>query len=121
MTLKEDIEKATSAHARWKASLKDAIESGLSLATASSMKSDHECRFGRWLLGPELSPAVKASSHYLKVGRLHAEFHQAASQVIDLALSGNEPEAIDSISRGGSFQEISESLILAMKEWHESL
>ncbi len=121
MTLKEEIEKATSAHARWKASLKDAIESGLSLATASSMRSDHECRFGQWLRGSELDPAIRASAHFLEVSRLHAEFHQAAAQVIDLALAGREFEALHSISRGGPFQEVSESLILAMKHWHESL
>ena len=121
MALKEEIEKATDAHARWEASLKDAIESELSLATASSMKSDHECRFGKWLLSPDLSPAVKASQHFSKVTQLHSEFHKAASRIIDLAMSGDKPEAMKSISHGGQFQEISGKLIFAMKEWHESI
>ncbi|HJW08647.1 MAG TPA: CZB domain-containing protein [Holophagaceae bacterium] len=117
MIPKLEIERAIGVHAMWKARLRTALESGLSTGSAAFIHRDDTCEFGEWLMGPDLTPADKATGHFETVSRLHAEFHHSAAQLVDLARSGKpQPEDFEAV-----FQEASIRLIAAMEGWHASL
>ena len=121
MISKDAIEHAIGAHALWRDRLQATLAAGLPLAAMDSVRRVDRCEFGIWLLGPALGPEMKASARFRTVDRLHAEFHAAASVLLDLARSGRTPEADLAMAPGGSFHEASAQLLAAMKAWHDSL
>ena len=110
-----DIERGIAAHARWKYRLFDAIETGSSEWTVESLRSHDRCQFGQWLAG--LPPGERSPEHYEKVTDLHAKFHEKASEVLELALSGRKQEAEAAIALGSPFSVISADLTMAMSAW----
>jgi hypothetical protein len=109
------IERGIAAHARWKYRLFDAVNTGKSESTVQGTRSDDQCEFGKWLAS--LSPSERSSEHCEKVTTLHAEFHKAASEVLELALSARKEEAEAAIALGSSFSLISSNLTMAMSAW----
>ncbi len=71
MLKKEALSKAISAHAGWKARLRNVVSTGVSDAPVSTVQADNKCEFGQWLYGPDVSATEKKSEHYLKVKQLH--------------------------------------------------
>jgi hypothetical protein len=102
-------------HAKWKNHLFDAVKTGKSESTVQDTRSDNQCEFGKWLAS--LPPSEKSSEHCQKVKALHAEFHKAASEVLELALSARMEEAEAAIAVGSRFSLISASLTMAMSAW----
>jgi hypothetical protein len=115
------LEKAIAAHARWKARLRVAASDGKFDGSIDTVRADNQCEFGKWLYGSELTGAEKQTSHYLDVKRLHAQFHQEAAKVVNLANSGQKTEAEKAISMGGNYAKSSSALTSAMISWRESL
>lgn len=119
-TLSDQITAAIGAHGMWKGRLKAAIDSGKSDAAPQAVEDDHACSFGKWLYGPELSASDKASAHYKKSADLHRRFHQAAANVLSLALAGKKQQANQALDDNHDFAKISRELTRALVAWKEA-
>ncbi|MCP9473563.1 MAG: CZB domain-containing protein [Nitrospira sp.] len=121
MIQKEEITKAISAHGLWKTRLSQAIATGKTDVTVATVRMDHQCAFGKWLYGPTLDAKDKLSSHYKEVLRLHAQFHEKAAQVLELAMAGKKQEAQQLMALDGDYAKASSQLTAAMTAWLKSL
>ena len=111
-----ELDKAISAHARWKIRLREAIDTGKSEWSPEKVRQDNLCDFGKWLYS--LSDSEKASGYWKQVQKLHAEFHIVAAKVLQLALEGHKNEAEATMDTSGSeFKLASSKLINMMTEW----
>jgi hypothetical protein len=52
---------------------------------------------------------------------LHADFHKAAADVLELALAGKKEEAHAALARGSHFALLSSKLTTPMMEWKRSM
>ena len=120
MNTSEEIGKAIMAHGQWKQKLRSAIDSGASDSSPEKVCKDNNCSFGKWLHG-RIDPSEKASPHYAKAVKLHAEFHVAAAEVLKLALSGRVVEANQGVALTSKFAKVSGELTREMKAWQQSL
>lgn len=116
-TMKDQIRKALTAHAAWKVRLKTAVASGADDLDVARVKSDRHCDFGHWLHGSAIPVSVRETETYREISRLHAAFHEAAAQVVDLARSGKKAEAEAAIRIGGPFSRASANLDAALVRW----
>ncbi len=121
MAHSEEIVKAIVAHNKWKADLREAVKTGNIDTTLETIKMDSQCFFGKWLDGPALLPAEKASDHYKTAKEYHAEFHKTAARVLELVLTGKKSDAEEMMSLGGEYSKISAKLTRSMMAWKESL
>ncbi len=120
MAIIEALDQAIDAHGAWKLRLQLVIATGEADAPVETVRQDSLCAFGKWLYGPTLSPADKASRHHKTVRRLHAEFHETAARVTKLALDGKKEAAEEMIDLYGQFTQISTRLARAMMEWKKA-
>lgn len=114
-----EIREAIHAHGTWKLRLSTAIATGKSDADPYTTKCDNLCAFGQWLYGPTIDSATRAGKPYQVVKRLHAEFHDTASRVLDLALSGRKQEA--RMLMDDEYAQRSDKLIRALTKWRKEL
>ena len=112
------LDRGIAAHARWKYRLFQAVKTGKSEWTVAGVRAAGQCEFAKWL--SSLSPTEKASEHYVKVKDLHAQFHEVASEVLALALSGDKQRAEEAIALDSRFTAVSSSLTLAIMDWKEA-
>ena len=117
----EELDKAISAHGKWKFDLKQAIKNGYIDTPVETIRSDSQCFFGKWLDGSALASVEKESDHYKTVKEYHAEFHKIAARVVELVLAGKKSDAEEMMSLGGEYAKISSTLTLAMMEWKKNL
>jgi len=115
----QQINNAIAAHGRWKAHLRQAIETGKSERKAEAVRSDKLCEFGKWL--EACSSAEKSTERWTRIRELHAEFHKEAARVLTLALAGRKSEAEATLVLGSHFSKISADLTLALVAWRDSL
>jgi chemoreceptor zinc-binding protein len=111
----EALEHAIAAHAKWKWRLRDVINTGKSQWQVGDVRTDRACEFGQWLHA--LPMAQQLAGHYEKVRALHAEFHQVAADVLELALAGRKEEATAAMAFGSRFSAVSSNLTMAVSEW----
>jgi len=114
-----DIEQAIANHAQWATHLTKAISDAYLEIPLATIGSDNQCAFGQWLYGQELSVEDKLTANYQTVKDLHAEFHQVARHVAELAESSSKYEAYTLLY--GDYIAISGKLAIAMTAWKESL
>jgi len=119
MISKEAIDDALAAHVQWKRHLQDALITGKSEDKVHDVKKDDACQFGQWL--KSLSEQEKNSAEYGKILELHAEFHNAAGEILELVLSGKKEEAKKKLEFGGCFGQISGRLVIALQAWRNKL
>ncbi|MBS0153183.1 MAG: CZB domain-containing protein [Nitrospira sp.] len=117
MAHKDEITKAIAAHGMWKTRLTQAIESGKMDTPVDTVRMDDQCAFGKWLYGASLDAKDKASLQYEEVKKLHAQFHQVAAQVVELALNGKKQKALQLVSFDGEYTKISSKLTASMSVW----
>ncbi|HUO29703.1 MAG TPA: methyl-accepting chemotaxis protein [Bryobacteraceae bacterium] len=108
------IQKALTAHSSWKTRLRGAIVTGKLDIPVSTIRVDNQCAFGKWLYGSELSPTEKQTEKYRTVKQLHAQFHEEAAKVAQLATSGQKQAAENAIAVSGDFHRVSSSLMSAL-------
>lgn len=113
------IEQAINSHALWMSRLRQAILDAQSLIDVEAIRADDQCEFGKWLYGSRLSDDDRASRYYQDVNRLHAEFHQAAARVVELAASGKTRDAYELLY--GDYITMSGRLAIAMRAWRDQL
>ncbi len=115
MSTKDAITKGIGAHGMWKQRLLDAINTGKSEWTPDVVCQDNQCEFGKWLYS--CTSAEQSSPHYQSVRGLHADFHKAAADVLQLALSGNKSDAEQAVSPGSQYASASSALTKEMIAW----
>jgi chemoreceptor zinc-binding protein len=118
MTTPDPFERAIAAHAKWKFELREAIDTGKSPWAARDVRTDNACEFGKWLA--TLPQSQRLSEHYTKVRDLHAEFHTAAADVLELALAGRKDEAAAAIGFNSRFAVVSSNLTMAVLAWQKA-
>ena len=114
-----DIEQAIQTHTQWMSQLRQAVLDALSGIDVQTVRADSHCEFGKWLRGPGLSANDRLTDHYLEVRRLHAEFHDLAGKIVELAAAGRVAEAYTLLY--GEYITLSGRLILARRAWQASL
>ncbi len=114
-----DIEKAIAAHVHWMTLLRQAVLDAVSGIDVKSIAAHNQCEFGKWLLGPGLSTDDRLTENYLKVWRVHAEFHELARRIVELAAAGQVADAYTLLY--GEYITLSGKLVLAMRAWQENL
>jgi hypothetical protein len=117
MRLKNEIKKAVGDHGTWKKTLKTAVDTGEIKIQISTIQADNQCSFGRWLYGSTITENEKNSSHYQEVLELHADFHKKASEVAQLAISGQKARAMKMLEVNGEFTTASAALTTSMMAW----
>ncbi len=110
----QQISKAVGAHGMWKMRLKAAIDTGKGDVDVATARVDNACEFGKWLYG-QVSADAQATPYYGEVKQLHAQFHQVAGLVLELATSGKRSDA--EALMGGDYARISSELTRKMMEW----
>lgn len=117
---KEEIVAAINAHGQWKIRLEKAIETGTSDANPAVARTDNQCAFGKWLYG-SITPKEKSSPFYNEVKELHAKFHHAAANVLELALLGKKDEAREAMGPASDYLKTSSKLITTLSRWKNSM
>lgn len=95
-----DFRSAIEAHQRWKSRLADWLE-GRSDEPLDwrAICRDDQCPLGKWLYGPgATSLGGHALFHTLR--DTHADFHQAAGEIVRLAEAGDRSQAAETLQRG---------------------
>ena len=115
MSLQDEITKAIGAHGVWKMRLRSAIDNGKADANASDVAKDNACAFGQWLYGSTVPTAARASADYTSVRKLHADFHQCASKVLECVGHGDKAGA-DALM-ASDYAKVSGDLTSAMMKW----
>jgi hypothetical protein len=110
--IKSEIEKAVLAHSLWKTHLKEAITTGKSHFSVTTVGNSHLCEFGKWLDSAE----ANTIPNYQEVVKLHQEFHKAAAQVLELALSGKSEAALSQMQLGSHFSQLTAQLVSKLAE-----
>ena len=119
MAFEEEINDAIGAHSVWKMKLRTAIAVGKADVNAHDVAKDDACAFGQWLYSPALSPAVRASSDYLTVRTLHADFHKCAGKVLEYVSHGDKARA--QALMAGEYDKVSNDLMAAMRKWKRAV
>ena len=115
----DQIQKALLAHGAWKQRLRAAIAEGQSEYAVSQVRLDDRCDFGKWFYS--LSPSLRTGAEAKAIQSIHAEFHQEASRILDLALHGQKDEALADLGASGSYTALSGRLALALRQWEKTL
>jgi uncharacterized phage infection (PIP) family protein YhgE len=83
---------ALEAHQAWRASLRDAIDTGTSSISVQDAGHDDRCNFGKWLHGPGTF-RDRDPQRWQLVHDLHEQFHRNAAQLLELATTGKTEQA----------------------------
>jgi len=109
----EKIDQAIFKHSRLKFHLKNAIETAEDNVDHEEIKNHRVCQLGKWLDSTE----GKALPNRSEIIELHKNFHEEASQILDLALQGRKDEAIMHIQPLTSkFSQLSSQLVNKLAE-----
>lgn len=68
----------------------------------------------------ELFAPGKSSPYFAKIKDLHAQFHEEAGKVLDLALRGKKADAEKAMSMDSKYRELSGALTREMMNWQKS-
>ncbi|MBF0331270.1 MAG: CZB domain-containing protein [Candidatus Omnitrophica bacterium] len=104
------VDGALSAHGQWYSRLQDAIKTGKSDFKPATVKTDDKCAFGKWFYS-EFPAVLKNNPLHEEIKALHAEFHQEAGKILEMALEGKKEEAAKLIGGGSTFKSLSSKLI----------
>lgn len=113
--MREAIRDAIGAHGAWKRRLKTAVLTGRGELSAKEASCDDRCKFGQWLHSDRIDDATRQGKPYRVIRRLHAEFHDAAGQVLAATEQGDRETAAALLD--GQFTERSETLKVALTKW----
>ncbi len=120
-SLMDEITRAIGAHGLWKGRLAAGIGNGGKDLDPAVVGRDDACDFGRFLYGPDMPAAEKASPHYQHVRTAHAAFHRCACTVVQDARAGRVAKAEAALNPGGAFNTASVEVTQAMMAWQAAL
>lgn len=108
------------AHQLWKLRFAFAITGQSPIeAPSASLFADDLCPFGKWLYGPTLSMAERASDDFERVRKLHALFHNLAGQVKESIDVNDISPSRERLSV--AFEQTSKELVTALETWADKL
>lgn len=117
--LVEEIDKATVAHALWKARMISVIEGETHSIDRKSAGDPHACEFGKWLDGNRnLGPS---HPEYELVRAKHDAFHAVLADCLDKIASGRSSEVQRSLGVDGEFRNLSGGMVLELLRWRDRL
>lgn len=105
------FEEAVSVHMQWKQKLRAVVEGREEPLNAESAAADCACELGKWIHGE--GAMHKNEPAYQELLQAHANFHQAAADLMTKALAGDRTGAFQSVN-GGEFQNASRRTVLAI-------
>ncbi len=108
---------AIAAHAAWSARLKAAIVSGKLDVPVSTVRADNQCQFGKWLYGAGTSAGEAQTENYRQAKQLHAQFHDEASKVAQLAILSQKAAAEQAMGPSSEYAKISSALTGVLTRW----
>ena len=117
--LDKEIRAAVQAHDAWNRRLTTAINLGSCETAPEDIAVDHKCDFGKWLYGDDLDAETKNGKPFTVTKRLHADFHNVAARVADLAEQGKKAEAYTLLD--GEYSFASSKLMRALTKWRGEL
>ena len=85
------------------------------------MKADNQCQFGKWLYGAEVSAEDRQSDRSRSTKRLHAQFHEEASKIAQLAIAGQKEAAERAMGPPPGYVRISSALSDVPGRWRGSV
>ena len=97
------------------------IHTGKLEVPVNDIKVDSRCAFGKWFYGSTVAAKTRSSVHCSRVQELHAEFHETAAKIAELASTGKKAAAEKLMENGGEFAALSSRLVGAMMKWKESV
>lgn len=115
MPLEEEITNAIGAHGVWKMRLRTSIDSGKADGDPVEVGKDNCCAFGKWLHGPTIPAAARASADYATVTKLHADFHKCAAKVLGHVQHGQREQANGVMT--SEYTKVSGDLTAALRKW----
>jgi methyl-accepting chemotaxis protein len=118
--LKEQLQKAITAHGVFKVRLGQMVEAGTSEMTAAVAAADNKCPLGEWLYGG-IEGSAKSTPQYQNVKDLHATFHKAAGDIVTLSAAHKRSDALAAMEMGSTFKQASAKLVMALSAWADSL
>ncbi len=119
MAYSDEINKAISAHAKWKYRLQDAITTGKSEISVEQAAADNRCDFGKWFYS--LPVSAREGEEGKKIQKLHAAFHAETARILGLALKGSGAEATKAMDLGSKYMTYTGELSLALTGWKQTL
>jgi|SRR5579859_6125042 chemoreceptor zinc-binding protein len=120
MDFRAQITKAIGAHSHWKKTLLSAIESGSPKLSLDQIGREDACDVGKWLLGAGVPEAQRKTPEFEACREIHAAFHQAAAEVLHLAIDGDRRAAVAALGANSRFAKLSSALTLRMMQWAAS-
>jgi Chemoreceptor zinc-binding domain len=115
--LKNLLFDAMTIHVCCKDCLRQAIETGASNPPSAVIRSETMCEFGQWLDRPDLASEISTSPHYANMRKIHADFHTAAANVMELVEIGETEKAKQMMSVGGDYTLHSNQLRSEFLNW----
>lgn len=110
-----EVGRAITAHADWKARLKQCVADGRCDASATDALRDDRCELGRWLYA--LPAEARAERAWALVRDMHANFHHEAAEVVTLVQEGDVKGALGSLEPGAPFEVASRRLLELLEDW----
>lgn len=117
-----DIEKAIGAHVHWVSWLREAVINTFTAQTRfdiDQIRSVEGCDFGKWLESCQWMVRDPGNHWYVKIRRLHAEFHETSARIVEQAMSGNLLQAYSLLY--GDLLTISGRMVIALRAWQTEL
>lgn len=105
------FEEAVSVHMQWKQKLRAVVNGQEEPLDAASAASDCACELGKWIHGEGAIHDGKAA--YQELLQAHANFHQAAADLMAKVQADDHANALKSLN-GGEFQTASSRTVLAI-------
>ena len=115
MSEKLKISQAISTHRKWKEHLFKAAETGASEFKPSVARADNQCEFGKWLY-EQATVEFQQTAQYQQAKQIHANFHQEAAHVLEVALQGHKSDATKMLNAQSNFAKISATLFAKLLE-----
>lgn len=118
MPTKQEIVLAIGGHIWWKSEFEKNVRDGWHFFNPDLAERSYETDLGLWLA--ELAPDGPDWEHFEQVQSLYHEFHEAAAEVVRMAMSGDIDTAEASICTG-LYAQKANALTLALKNWMDSV
>ncbi len=114
----DQIDKATAAHAMWKAKLILEMEGRSVKIDRQTAKDCHACAFGMWLDGNKSQ--LSGNPEFEPIYTRHEAFHQEVGAILEKIVGGRLAEAKESF-QAGTFRQVSSRLVLDLLRWRDRL
>jgi len=104
-----DFDEAIAAHSAWKAKLKAYLQKPDKSLDAKRVGLDDQCKLGQWLHGE--ATKFSAIAEFRELKSQHANFHQAAADLIKRADAGEKVAEQAALGANSPFSKLSSQVV----------